>query len=216
MRSTSPPRAAIQAPTAALPDLPALAAAEPDDVIALWAGLGYYARARNLHKAAQACVERHAGELPRDFDALAALPGIGRSTAGAILAQAHGMRYAILDGELAAVGAALVFVNRSRRAAAAGPPRPPAADRLRVLERMAQLLADWSAAPRHFVAGVAALPAESRILYPDMSAGTAFRHDRVTVEVDNASRITSVLVVDENGRLLGALNTNDLMRAKVI
>jgi len=84
----------------ALPDLPSLAAAEPDDVIALWAGLGYYARARNLHKAAQVCVERHDGELPRDFDALAALPGIGRSTAGAILAQAHGLRYAILDGNV--------------------------------------------------------------------------------------------------------------------
>ena len=85
---------------AALPDLPSLAAAEPDDVIALWAGLGYYARARNLHKAAQVCVERHDGELPRDFDALAALPGIGRSTAGAILSQAHGLRYAILDGNV--------------------------------------------------------------------------------------------------------------------
>ncbi len=59
----------------------------------MWSGLGYYSRARNLHRAAQICVERHRGELPRDFDALAALPGIGRSTAGAILAQAHGLRF---------------------------------------------------------------------------------------------------------------------------
>ncbi|MFY2765445.1 A/G-specific adenine glycosylase [Arenimonas sp. MALMAid1274] len=84
----------------ALPTLPALAAAEPDRVLALWAGLGYYARARNLHKAAQLCVQQHGGELPQDFEALSALPGIGRSTAGAILAQAHGQRLAILDGNV--------------------------------------------------------------------------------------------------------------------
>src|SRR5690606_28458480 len=52
---------------AALPDLPALAAAPLDEVLALWSGLGYYARARNLHAAAKACVERHGGELPRDI-----------------------------------------------------------------------------------------------------------------------------------------------------
>jgi len=83
-----------------LPTLAALAAADEDRVVALWAGLGYYARARNLHKAAQLCVEMHGGELPAEFDALAALPGIGRSTAGAILAQAHGLRFAILDGNV--------------------------------------------------------------------------------------------------------------------
>jgi len=83
-----------------LPTLRDLAAAEEDTVLALWSGLGYYRRARFLHRAAQLCVERHAGELPRDFDALAALPGIGRSTAGAILAQAWGMRFPILDGNV--------------------------------------------------------------------------------------------------------------------
>ena len=86
--------------TAALPSLHALAQAEEDQVLALWSGLGYYRRARFLHRAAQLCVERHAGELPREFDALAALPGIGRSTAGAILAQAHGLRFGILDGNV--------------------------------------------------------------------------------------------------------------------
>ncbi len=80
--------------------LPELAAAKPDDVLALWSGLGYYSRARHLHRAAQICVEHHCGTLPRDFDALAALPGIGRSTAGAILAQAHGLRFPILDGNV--------------------------------------------------------------------------------------------------------------------
>jgi A/G-specific adenine glycosylase len=83
-----------------LPDLPALAAAELDHVLALWSGLGYYARARHLHEAARLCMERHGGELPDDFAALADLPGIGRSTAGAILAQAHGQRFAILDGNV--------------------------------------------------------------------------------------------------------------------
>lgn len=84
----------------ALPDLAALAAAPQDTVLALWSGLGYYARARNLHAAARLCAARHDGELPRDFDALCALPGIGRSTAGAILAQAWGERFAILDGNV--------------------------------------------------------------------------------------------------------------------
>ena len=82
------------------PTLPDLAAASTDEVMAHWAGLGYYARARNLHAAAGRCVELHDGDLPRDFNALLALPGIGRSTAGAILAQAWGERFPILDGNV--------------------------------------------------------------------------------------------------------------------
>jgi A/G-specific adenine glycosylase len=82
------------------PTVAVLAAAPLDDVLALWAGLGYYARARNLRRAARIVVEEHGGELPTTFDALHALPGIGRSTAGAILAQAHGQRWAILDGNV--------------------------------------------------------------------------------------------------------------------
>lgn len=85
---------------AALPTLPALAAAPRDEVMALWSGLGYYARARNLQAAAQRCVEMHGGDLPRDIDALTALPGIGRSTSAAILSQAWGDRHAILDGNV--------------------------------------------------------------------------------------------------------------------
>jgi A/G-specific adenine glycosylase len=83
-----------------LPTLIALAEADEDTVLALWSGLGYYRRARFLHRAAQLCVEHHGGELPRDLDALLALPGIGRSTAGAILAQAYGLRFPILDGNV--------------------------------------------------------------------------------------------------------------------
>jgi len=85
---------------AALPSVRALGEAPLDKVLALWSGLGYYARARNLHKAAQICITEHEGELPRDFDALINLPGIGRSTAGAILAQAFDAPFSILDGNV--------------------------------------------------------------------------------------------------------------------
>ncbi|MGI9341537.1 MAG: A/G-specific adenine glycosylase [Gammaproteobacteria bacterium] len=82
----------------AFPDVIALANAEPDAVLHLWSGLGYYARARNLHRAARVVRDEHDGEIPDDIDALVALPGIGRSTAGAVLALAHDQRHPILDG----------------------------------------------------------------------------------------------------------------------
>jgi A/G-specific adenine glycosylase len=69
-----------------------------DEVLHLWSGLGYYARARNLHGAAVRIRDEHAGEIPVRFEELAALPGIGRSTAGAILALSGGARFPILDG----------------------------------------------------------------------------------------------------------------------
>ncbi|WP_462329452.1 A/G-specific adenine glycosylase [Thiohalocapsa halophila] len=83
---------------ARFPDPAALAAADQDAVLHLWSGLGYYARARNLHKAARLVMAEHGGELPRDMASLTALPGIGRSTAGAIRSLAHGEREPILDG----------------------------------------------------------------------------------------------------------------------
>ena len=85
---------------ARFPDVASLAAAGEDEVLALWSGLGYYARARNLHRAAREVVARHGGNFPASFDALVALPGIGRSTAGAIAAFASGERRAILDGNV--------------------------------------------------------------------------------------------------------------------
>ena len=85
---------------ARFPDVRDLAAASSDDVMALWSGLGYYARARNLHRAAQQIVTAYAGELPASREALATLPGIGRSTAGAILAISRDQRQAILDGNV--------------------------------------------------------------------------------------------------------------------
>jgi len=85
---------------ARFPDVVVLAAASEDDVLSHWSGLGYYARARNLHKAAKRVVERHDGELPGDIDELVELPGIGRSTAGAILSIAARQRHPILDGNV--------------------------------------------------------------------------------------------------------------------
>lgn len=82
------------------PNAVALASAPIDQVLGSWSGLGYYARARNLHKAAQIVARDLGGELPGDIDALMALPGIGRSTAGAILALSAGQRHAILDGNV--------------------------------------------------------------------------------------------------------------------
>jgi A/G-specific adenine glycosylase len=85
---------------ARFPDVRRLAAAPLDEVLHLWSGLGYYARARNLHRAAQAIVQRHDGEFPATLDDVMALPGIGRSTAGAILALSRGQRHPILDGNV--------------------------------------------------------------------------------------------------------------------
>ena len=75
---------------ARFPTLADLAAAGQDDVLALWSGLGYYARARNLHRAARVVVEEHGGELPDDRPTLETLPGLGRSTAAAVAAPAAG------------------------------------------------------------------------------------------------------------------------------
>ena len=78
----------------------ALAEAPIDEVLHLWTGLGYYARARNLHRAAQSIVAEYDGEFPRTLESVQALPGIGRSTAGAILSLACGQRHPILDGNV--------------------------------------------------------------------------------------------------------------------
>jgi len=86
--------------TASFPTIAALAAATEEQVLAHWSGLGYYARGRNLHRAAQLIVEKHQGEFPRDFEQIIELPGIGRSTASAICALAWHERRAILDGNV--------------------------------------------------------------------------------------------------------------------
>ncbi|TAJ80422.1 MAG: A/G-specific adenine glycosylase [Gallionellaceae bacterium] len=85
---------------ASFPNIAALAAATEEQVLAHWSGLGYYARGRNLHKAACIIVERFNGEFPRRFEDIVELPGIGRSTAAAICALAYHERRAILDGNV--------------------------------------------------------------------------------------------------------------------
>ena len=85
---------------ARFPTLASLAAAPVEDVMALWSGLGYYARARNLHSCAQVLVANHGGKFPHDPQAIAALPGIGRSTANAIAVFCFGARAPILDGNV--------------------------------------------------------------------------------------------------------------------
>ncbi len=82
------------------PGVTALAEAELDEVLHLWSGLGYYARARNLHRTASVIVDRYGGQFPADIDTLMSLPGLGRSTAAAILALSRGQRHAILDGNV--------------------------------------------------------------------------------------------------------------------
>ena len=82
------------------PNVAALAGASQDEVMSLWSGLGYYSRARNLHQCAQQLVANHGGEFPSTAARLAALPGIGRSTAAAIAAFCFGQRVAILDGNV--------------------------------------------------------------------------------------------------------------------
>jgi A/G-specific adenine glycosylase len=82
------------------PDVGTLATAPLDDVLHLWSGLGYYARARNLHRAAARIAEEHGGSFPKSFEAVSSLPGIGRSTAGAVLALSRGERFPILDGNV--------------------------------------------------------------------------------------------------------------------
>jgi A/G-specific adenine glycosylase len=85
---------------AAFPDPATLAAASEEQVLSLWSGLGYYARGRNLHRAARHIMEHHQGIFPRSSDDILALPGVGRSTAAAICALAYHERQAILDGNV--------------------------------------------------------------------------------------------------------------------
>jgi len=88
---------------AALPTVHALAAADEQVVLRLWQGLGYYRRARHLHAAARVIVDAHGGVVPRDVDALLALPGVGRYTAGAVASIAYDVPAPILDGNVARV-----------------------------------------------------------------------------------------------------------------
>ncbi|MEB3294074.1 MAG: A/G-specific adenine glycosylase, partial [Synechococcales bacterium] len=93
------------------PTVTALATADQQAVLKAWEGLGYYARARNLHKAAQRIVTQHGGQFPTDFASVIALPGIGRTTAGGILSSAFNLPWPILDGNVKRVLARLIALE---------------------------------------------------------------------------------------------------------
>jgi A/G-specific adenine glycosylase len=100
----------------AFPTVQALARAKSDPVLKLWEGLGYYSRARNLHRAAQAVVREYAGQLPRTAEGLRELPGIGRYTAGAIASIAFGERVPLVDGNVARVFARIFAITANVKA----------------------------------------------------------------------------------------------------
>ncbi|MBN1947558.1 MAG: A/G-specific adenine glycosylase [Bradymonadales bacterium] len=122
------------------PTLEALAQAPLSEALKLWEGMGYYARCRNLHKAARLVMERHSGRFPWSFEEVVALPGIGRSTAGAILSFVHEQRLPVLDGNVQRV---LIRLHRIEQ----DPGR--AAVRAR-LWRLAQEMVDRSHSPGVF------------------------------------------------------------------
>lgn len=104
---------------ATLPTVEALAEAEEATLLKLWEGLGYYSRVRNLQKAARAVTERHGGVIPSDFDALLALPGVGRYTAGAVASIAYDIPVPAVDGNVLRVLARLLGDGRDILSAAA-------------------------------------------------------------------------------------------------
>jgi A/G-specific adenine glycosylase len=188
-----------------LPTLEALAAADEDRVIALWAGLGYYARARNLHAAARICMEQHGGELPTDFEALSALPGIGRSTAGAILAQAHGLLFPILDGNVKRV--------LCRFHGVAGWPGSAAVEKQLWEHAQANLptqrLADYTQAIMDFGATLCTRSDPSCVLCPLQSGCVALREGRIAELPESKPgkplperRTLMLLLHDREGRVL--------------
>lgn len=93
------------------PDIETLAEAEVDEVLPLWAGLGYYSRARNLHACARVVMKKHSGNFPKNFDAVLALPGVGRYTAGAVLSIALNQKTPIVDANVARVLARVLCIE---------------------------------------------------------------------------------------------------------
>ena len=187
----------------AFPTVKHLAAAPLDDVLALWSGLGYYSRARNLHRCAIAVVQQHGGEFPRSAQSLAGLPGIGRSTAAAIAAFCFGERVAILDGNVKRVLTRLLAFEGDLAQAAAerelwalATELLPAQD----VARYTQGLMDLGATvctPRE--------PACSRCpvqpLCRAQAAGTVLNYPRKTRKLKRGQRQHALLWLQQGGRV---------------
>src|SRR2546423_1287651 len=156
---------------ARFPTVAALAAAPRDDVLRLWAGLGYYARARNLHACAKAVAERHGGEFPDSEQALRALPGIGAYTAAAIAAIAFDQRASPVDGNIERVVARLFAVEDALPAAKPRIPALPAklTPQLRA-GAGAPLKAPWRRLPGMVTHPFTHFPLELTVYRADVSA----------------------------------------------
>jgi A/G-specific adenine glycosylase len=124
------------------PSVRALARARHEEVLKRWAGLGYYSRARNMHRAAKEIVARHSGKFPRDYEAALELPGVGRYTAAAVLSIAYDASLAVLDGNVARVLARLKAVRGDLRA----PGRWKALEELSVCLLAVKAPGDWNQA----------------------------------------------------------------------
>ena len=188
------------------PDLNSLAKAALDDVVTLWAGLGYYTRARNLHRTATICSAIHHNELPVTLEELIALPGIGRSTAAAILSQAHDRPFAILDGN--------VKRTLSRYYGVAGWPGLPATEK-QLWELSEKLLpnkrnADYTQATMDFGATLCTRSKPRCMECPLNESCTAYRENRVSElpqkkpakKIPTRHTLMVVLVNSENEVLL--------------
>lgn len=190
---------------AAFPDMEALARARTDRVLANWAGLGYYSRARNLQRAAKEMVARHGGAFPREYAAALALPGIGRYTAAAVLSIAYDAPHAVLDGNVARVLARLCALRADLRAP----------DAWRKLEITAQdLLArnapgDWNQAMMELGATVCT-PKSPRCAECPVEKWCQARHLGIAEELPSARKkratveitLAAAVLVDPKGRTL--------------
>jgi A/G-specific adenine glycosylase len=171
LQQTTTPHATpyFEAFTARWPTVGDLAAADDSDVMAAWAGLGYYARARNLHACARAVVERHGGTFPRSAALLAELPGIGRSTAAAIAAIAFGRRAVVVDANVERVVSRLFAIST---------PLPQAKPHIReATDSITPELraGDFAQAMMDLGAGICSVRSSSCLICPIQSACAAFR-----------------------------------------
>lgn len=160
---------------ARFPDVKTLAAAELKDVLGLWSGLGYYSRARNLHRAATVIAKEFKGELPDAVDALLELPGFGRYTAGAVASIAYGLEAPLVDGNVARVLSRLLLIEG----------RPPDRAREKTLWAVADVLVsgerpgDWNQALMELGATVCTPQNPTCLLCPVRTACGALANDRV-------------------------------------